>query len=258
MTAVSGRVPVSGRVSSTGRSATTGRVASRSRQSVLFNLPGLTLRGYWIPNDGNVKTVGATSVSGLADISGNAFHAVQSGSPSLRPTWNSTGLNGKPVITFASGQRLSIPVPVLTGTSNIAFGGVWKSTNNSAARCIMNFGSAGGFAVTIHGANTGRDEVVTKGVAFMINGPATTTMKSWIVTRDTTTTRLYLDGVEQTLSTSGSTPLAISGPSDIGAITPTGIFPWVGDFAEGWALTGLPSAAQIATIFADAQARLLT
>ncbi|NDH16654.1 MAG: hypothetical protein EBY48_06190, partial [Opitutae bacterium] len=96
-------------------------------------LPGLKL---WLDaSDSSSVTHSSNAVSQWSDKSGNGIHATQS-TASRKPTFNSTGTNGKSVIDF-DGSSDFLDASGLSMTQSYTFALVAKTNNNSTGRDFL-------------------------------------------------------------------------------------------------------------------------
>lgn len=82
-------------------------------------LPGLKV---WLEDS---ATAPANAVTSWTDRSGNSNHATQS-TGTAKPTYNATGKNGRPTLSFDGGDFLQTPAIALT---TFTFVVVWKSSS---------------------------------------------------------------------------------------------------------------------------------
>ena len=91
--------------------------------------------------DTSFTTSATSSVAGWKDKSGNNNHAQQSTS-TKRPTYDSTGTNGKSVVNF-DGSNDFVSSTTVSVTQPYTFGIVAKTNNNSSGRDFLFDGHSG-------------------------------------------------------------------------------------------------------------------
>ena len=94
------------------------------------NLPGLV--AWYDGQKASSIILNGSTVSQWNDQSGHGYNAVQ-GTASLQPTYNATGLNGKPALVFSGTAGMSLHAPVPAGAFASAITMYWVSTNTNAS-----------------------------------------------------------------------------------------------------------------------------
>jgi hypothetical protein len=212
------------------------------------------LRAYWRTD---AQTVSLTSgkVTQWSDQSGNGRHLLQASS-TRRPTWtaSSASIPGRSSITFGGSHFLSGAFNALAAATDWTIVGVFKSTNNAAARCSIYPAGSGGVALTIDAQGAGNREIRAVGIGNVSDAAATTNVEVWIADRDATTLHFYTGttGTTRSLDAPTATVIAPGGALTlVGAITTGPVFGWVGDIYELAVLSVQLSAAQRADYLAE-------
>lgn len=163
-----------------------------------------------LPVTGAVLWLDASQITGLSDgaaittwpdMSGNGYNATQTGASTLKPTYKTSILNGKPVARFDGGDWLAL-TDTLTITSLSVFV-VWKSAGTNGRMVDMRGTGANGAAIGWHikQSNPINNEIITfdngAGAFRQLQNvtPSTTDFHIYAGTYSAGIPGLWLDGV---------------------------------------------------------------
>jgi hypothetical protein len=184
---------------------------------------------------------GAVSNNGPVKYWGNkastTFNQTNSGADSVCPTFIANGQNGRSLVRFDGGDRLSnSTATVLNPETRTAFV-VSKRTGGSGEQCV--FDRANDYALTVKVAGgysfyyqSGGGNPRTNYISTFAASESNAIFSVVAVMQNVGTGSAWLNGVSQTLSTTTTTSAPAQGAFGVGSVGASSSLLFVGDIAE--------------------------
>lgn len=170
------------------------------------------------------RTLVSGNVSVLNDWVGSN-NATQ-GTGSLRPALAVGAARGQDALNCDGGDRMPMGSGSLASNTNVTVLVVCRADDTNVNRAVMYPVAIGVFGPAHDSTRKRKVRMTVTG--DLIDSDSTTNIEAWCIRRDSSTTRLSINGVAQSLADDTAAPSAISGAGCVAAVNSSGTWPWDG------------------------------